>query len=130
MVGLVVPGSGLINLKRELNEITGAKYVVAVSNGTSCFKVSPFVLGVRSNDEVLIPPLTFVATANAVSHLGAIHFIDIESQSLGMSPFSLRKRLNAIAIKKMARSLTKKLEIELQQLYQFIFLDFLQRLES
>ena len=41
---------------------------------------------------VLLPPLSFVATANAVSHLGAIpHFVDIEPHSLGMCPAALEK---------------------------------------
>ena len=60
-----------------------------------------FLVGVRSNEEVLIPPLSFVATANSISHLGALpHFIDIEPDSLGMCPIALEKRLNEIAEKK------------------------------
>ena len=102
-------GKWVDKFEEKLSEITGAKYVVAVSNGTVALRLALFVLGVRSNDEVLIPPLTFVATANAVSHLGAIpHFIDIESQSLGMSPFSLRKRLNEIAIIKNGKIFNKE----------------------
>ena len=42
----------------------------------------------------MIPPLSFVATANAVSHIGAIpHFIDIEPKTLGMCPIALEQRL-------------------------------------
>lgn len=80
---------------------TGSKYVVLVSNGTNALRLSLYMVGVRANHEVLIPPLSFVATANAVAHLDASpHFIDIESQSLGMCPLALEKRLNQIAIKK------------------------------
>ena len=46
----------------------------------------------------LIPPLSFVATANSISHLGAVpHFIDIEPKCLGMSPQALQRRLEEIA---------------------------------
>ena len=94
-------GKWVERFEEKLSEITGAKYVIAVSNGTVALRLALYLLGVRNNDEVLIPPLTFVATANAVSHLGAKpHFIDIESQTLGMSPNSLEKRLDEIAIKK------------------------------
>ena len=49
----------------------------------------------------MIPPLSFVATANAVSHLNATpHFIDIEKNTLGLCPKSLKNRLDEIAIKK------------------------------
>ena len=80
---------------------TGSKNVIAVSNGTNALRLSLFVLGVKPNEEVLIPPLSFVATANSISHLGAYpHFIDIESKSLGMCPFALETRLNQIGLKK------------------------------
>ena len=47
------------------------------------------VMGVKSGDEVLLPSLSFIATANAISHLGAIpHFIDIENKSMGMESMS------------------------------------------
>ena len=58
-------------------------------------------MGVKSGDEVLLPSLSFIATANAISHLGAIpHFIDIENKSMGMSPKALQKELDLIGIKK------------------------------
>ena len=59
------------------------------------------ILGVRNEDEVLVPPYSFVATANAIAHLGAIpHFIDIDNKSLSMSPEALDQRLKDIAHKK------------------------------
>tara|TARA_B100001248_G_scaffold253024_1_gene229823 strand:- start:133 stop:1320 length:1188 start_codon:yes stop_codon:yes gene_type:complete len=94
-------GKWVTKFEELIHEFTGSKYVVVVSNGTNALKLSLYMVGVRANDEVFIPPLSFVATANAVSHLGAIpHFIDIEPKSLGMCPLALEKRLNKIAIKK------------------------------
>ena len=94
-------GVWITKFEKLIAKHTRSKYVVLVSNGTNALRISLYVVGVRSNHEVLIPPLSFVATANAVSHLGAFpHFIDIEPLSLGMCPLALEKRLNQIAVKK------------------------------
>ena len=86
-------GRWVSTFENLISEYTGSKYSIAVSNGTVALRLALFLVGVRENNEVLIPPLSFVATANAVSHLGASpHFIDIESDSLGMSPTALEKR--------------------------------------
>jgi len=91
-------GPWVNKFEKLISERTGAKYVVAMSNGTSALRLSLHVMGVRPNDEVLIPPLSFVATANAISHLGAEpHFIDIEPKALGMCPLALEKRLIEIS---------------------------------
>ena len=82
-------------------EYTGAKYVIAVNNGTAALRLALFIMGVREKEEVIIPPLSFVATANAISHLGALtHFVDIEPCTLGICPIALEKRLNQIAFRK------------------------------
>ena len=73
-----------------LAEYTGAKYAVAVVNGTAALHIALLLAGVRPGDEVLIPALSFVATANAVSHCGAIpHFIDSEFETLGIDTHAL-----------------------------------------
>ncbi len=80
-----------------ISEFTGAKYVIAVSNGTNALRMALYISGVGANDEVIIPPLSFVATANAIAHLGASpHFVDIESESLGISPNALSRHLESI----------------------------------
>jgi perosamine synthetase len=79
----------------DLAAYTGAKYAVAVVNGTSALHVALRLAGVKVDDEVLIPALTFVATANAVSYCGATpHFVDSEERTLGMDPQALREYLN------------------------------------
>ena len=91
-------GKWVKKFENQISEFTGAKYVIAVSNGTVALRLALHLIGVRNDDEVLIPPLSFVATANSVSHLGGSpHFIDIEAESLGMCPVALEKRLNEIA---------------------------------
>jgi perosamine synthetase len=81
----------------ELARFTGATHAVSVVNGTSALHVALLLAGVEPGDEVLVPALTFVATANAVSYCGAVpHFVDVEERSLGLDPVRLRSHLDAI----------------------------------
>ena len=80
----------------ELAAFTGAKRAVAVVNGTAALHVSLLLAGVEAGDEVLLPALTFIGTANAVSYCKAIpHFVDSEERSLGMDAYALRGYLAA-----------------------------------
>lgn len=79
-----------------LAEFTGVKKAVAVVNGTAALHTALMLAGVQAEDEVLLPALTFVATANAVSYCGAVpHFIDSSYQTLGVCPAKLRTYLAA-----------------------------------
>ena len=67
-------------------------------NGTAALHISLLLCGVQKDDEVLIPGLTFVATANAVSYCGAIpHFVDADEDTLGLDPFKLNDYLSNIS---------------------------------
>jgi len=69
---------------------TGAKYAVAVVNGTAALQIALQIAGVEHGDEVITQPLTFVATANAISHCGAKPiFVDVDLDTMGMSPEKL-----------------------------------------
>ncbi|NEU10289.1 LegC family aminotransferase [Flavihumibacter sp. R14] len=82
-------------------EITGAKYAIATVNGTSSLHVALLLSGLQPEDEVLSQALTFVATANAISYIGSkIVFIDVDRDTLGMSPSALRIFLETSAEKK------------------------------
>ncbi len=77
-------------------EYTGSKYSVAVVNGTAALQIALKLAGVNNDDEVITQPLTFVATANAISHCGARPvFIDVDLDTMGMSP----EKLNSWLIK-------------------------------
>ena len=77
---------------------TGTKHGVAVVNGTAALEVALRVVGVQPGDEVLMPALTFIATANAAHHLGAVpHFVDAEARTLGLDPLALRAYLGQLA---------------------------------
>ena len=84
-------GKFVDKFERDLETYTGAKHAIAVSNGTSALHISLLLAGVERGDEVLIPSLTFVATANSVIYCGADpHFVDSEPNSLGIDPEKLR----------------------------------------
>ena len=91
-------GQWVSRFEQQLTTATGAAHAVAVTNGTVALRLALHLVGVGSGDEVLLPPLSFVATANAVAHLGAVpHFIDIEPTTLAMDPEALDERLEQLA---------------------------------
>jgi perosamine synthetase len=70
---------------------------VAVVNGTAALHVALLLAGVQPGDEVLVPALTFVATASAVRYCGAVpHFVDADAATLGMDPAALQAHLARI----------------------------------
>lgn len=91
-------GKYVDHFEQGLVQFTGIKHAVAVVNGTAALHICLYLVGVKPDDEVLIPALTFVATANAVSYCGAIpHFVDSEIKTLGMDPRKLDDYLRDIA---------------------------------
>lgn len=91
-------GAYVDQLERTLVEFTGAGFAVVVANGTVALQVALTLAGVQAGDEVLVPALSFVATANAVSHCGAVpHFVDSSLTTLGLDPDALDVHLAAVA---------------------------------
>ena len=88
-------GKFVDKFENDLVNLTGAKYVVAVVNGTAALHIALKLAGVRPDDEVLLPALTFIATANAITYCNAVpHFVDSEENTLGIDPSKLRSYLN------------------------------------
>ncbi|HYH13635.1 MAG TPA: LegC family aminotransferase [Flavisolibacter sp.] len=84
-------GAYVTRFEEMMQEITGARYAIAITNGTMALHLALVVAGVSYNDEVITQPLTFVATANAIRHAGADPiFIDVDKDTLGLSPVALR----------------------------------------
>lgn len=85
--------------EKQLAEFTGVKRAIAVANGTSALHICLKLAGVEQGDEVLVPALSFVASANAIAHAGGVpHFVDSEERTLGLNPFKLEQYLNEITI--------------------------------
>ncbi|WP_103019847.1 LegC family aminotransferase [Salinibacter altiplanensis] len=97
--GWVSPvGSYVDQFEEQIADFTGVERAVAVNNGTAALEVGLRLVGVEEGDEVLMPALTFVATANAVSYLRAVpHFVDSEWKTLGVDPEKVENYLDDIA---------------------------------
>ena len=90
-------GQYVDRFEADLAGYTGAKRAIAVVNGTAALHIALRLAGVEPGDEVLLPALTFIATANAVAYCSATpHFVDSESSSLGMDAVALRAHLHAV----------------------------------
>jgi perosamine synthetase len=93
-------GEWVTKFEDALRDYTGARYAIAMASGTSALHVALVAVGVKPGDEVLVPSLSFVATANAVSHAGGTaHFVDISPHTLGIDPVALDQYLEEIAEK-------------------------------
>lgn len=91
-------GKYVDRFEQQLADYLGVKRAVAVVNGTAALHICLLLAGVEPGDEVLMPALTFVATANAVSYCGATpHFVDSEMGTLGLDPHKLADYLSEIA---------------------------------
>jgi dTDP-4-amino-4,6-dideoxygalactose transaminase len=91
-------GSGpcVTRFESAFSKYVGARYAVAVNNGTSALHAALLAAGVGLGDEVIVPSLTFVATAEAVALTGATPvFVDINPQSYCMDPHEVIGAINA-----------------------------------
>jgi perosamine synthetase len=87
-------GQFVERFESELRARTGASYAIATVSGTSALHAALLAVGVQPGEEVLLPALTFVATANAVSYCAAVpHFVDACRASLGVDPDALEDYL-------------------------------------
>jgi len=87
-------GSFIKKFEESIKKFTGAKYCVLLCNGTSALHIGLQTLGIKKNDEVLIPNVNYIASANATLYLNAIpHFVNINLDSLGIDTLQLKKYL-------------------------------------
>lgn len=102
-------GLEVTRFEERLATLFDVRFAVAMVNGTAALHLSLEVAGVLANEEVIIPSLTFVATANAVSHANAIpHFVDSEPKTMGICPQKLEDYLQTIVEIKDGFSYNKK----------------------
>lgn len=87
-------GQYVDRFEQGLADYTGIPHAVATVNGTAALHTCLLLAGVQRDDEVLLPALTFVGTANPVAAMGAIpHFVDSAYDTLGIDPEALRQHL-------------------------------------
>ena len=97
-------GQFVTRLEKMVAEISGTAYAVATSAGTTALHTALMSVGVAAGDMVVIPSYTFIATANAVAHCGAIPWcVDIDRESWTMSPEILETELQDKTVMKDGR---------------------------
>jgi aminotransferase in exopolysaccharide biosynthesis len=95
-------GEKVNQFEREVAEFTGSKYAIATVNGTAALHVAIELVGVKPGDEVISQALTFIATCNAIRYAGAQPlFIDVDLDTMGLSPEALNCFLNKNAEKRV-----------------------------
>lgn len=101
-------GKYVDRFEQMMADYTGAKYAVATVNGTAALHITLKLAGVSQGDEVITQSLSFVATCNAISYCGAKPiFVDVDRETLGMSPDSLRSFLSSNTVQTSAGCINK-----------------------
>lgn len=91
---LLTDGPKLRQFEKDFSKFAGAKYAIGVSNGTAALHLALKSLNLKKDDEVIIPDLTFVATANAVLLAGATPVLaDVDLDDMNISPISIEENI-------------------------------------
>jgi dTDP-4-amino-4,6-dideoxygalactose transaminase len=89
-----IKGQELENFERDFADVCGTRYAVGVSSGTSAILLSLMALGIGAGDEVMVPSLTFIATASPARFLGAeLVFADIDPETYTLDPADVEKKI-------------------------------------
>lgn len=84
-------GAFVDRFEHDMAVYTGAKRAVVCVSGTNALHMAMLLVGVERDDEVLTQALTFIATCNAVSYIGAYPvFIDVDKETMGLSPRAVK----------------------------------------
>jgi len=87
-------GPKVEEFERAFARAVGAKHAVAVSSGTAALHAAMYALGIGPGDEVIVPPMTFAATANCVVFQGGTPvFADVEEETLLIDPKEVERRI-------------------------------------
>ncbi|MBP3253121.1 MAG: LegC family aminotransferase [Bacteroidales bacterium] len=95
-------GEYVSKFENAIVEYTGSKYAVACVNGTSALHISMLLAGVHADEEVITQPVSFIATSNAISYIGAKPvYVDVDKGTMGLSPEKLETFLKENAVKRI-----------------------------
>lgn len=87
-------GPKIAEFERTVASYVGAKYAVAVSNGTAALHIACLAAGITEGDEVITTPITFAASANCVLYCGGTPvFADIDSETYNIDPEDIRRKI-------------------------------------
>lgn len=94
--GWVGTGPKVARFERDFAEYLGAPFTAAVSSGTSALHLAMLAAGVGPDDEVIVPSMTFAATANAVVHTGATPvLVDVDPQTQNITPDAVQRAITS-----------------------------------
>jgi len=89
-------GPKVVEFEEKLCELTGAKYAVAISNGTTALHAACYAAGITKGDEVITTPITFAASANCVLYCGGTPvFADIDPETWNIDPKKIEQKITA-----------------------------------
>lgn len=102
-------GQFVTEFEEKLAQYAGVEYAILTVNGTTAIQLALIASCIPTDSEVLVPSLTFAATANAVVHAGAVpHFVDISPETLTMCPDSLEDYLHQTCLIKNGSAVNRK----------------------
>lgn len=88
-------GSYITKFESKFSRFLGSKFAASCSNGTVALHLPLLALGVKPGDEVIVPTLTYIATANAVAYCGAKPiFVDSEPRTWNIDPSKIEAKIN------------------------------------
>lgn len=94
--GRYIKGQELKGFEQEFAGLCGTRYAVGVSSGTSAILLSLMALGIGASDEVIVPSMTFIATATPAIFLGAtLVYADIDPESYTIDPADVRRKVSS-----------------------------------
>lgn len=96
------------DFEEQIEKLTGAKYAIAMVNGTEALHMALVASGIKSGEEVISQPLTFAATSAVIVHIGAVPvYVDVDLDTMGMSPASLKSFLEKNTVQKNGKCVNK-----------------------
>jgi perosamine synthetase len=92
----ITTGPKVSEFEKAVCDFTGAKFAIAVSSGTAALHCAMFAAGIKSGDEVIVTPMTFVASANAILYCGGTPvFADVIPETLLINPDEVEAKINS-----------------------------------
>jgi len=92
--GMLVQGKEVLNLEKKVSDYLGVKHTIAASNGTATLHLALVALGIKAGDEVILPALSYIATANVIELVGAKPvFVDIDLATFNIDPQKIASKI-------------------------------------
>jgi len=92
----ITTGPKIAEFEKAVSDFTGAKFAVAVSSGTAALHCAMFAAGIKEGDEVIVTPMTFVASSNAILYCGGTPvFADVIPETLLINPEEVERKISS-----------------------------------